>query len=68
MISEFIWLPDCDRDGVPKQKMPNCPNCGEDELGMVNPGEAFCYRCNKTFLQAASIQPPVSFRSFWDEE
>ena len=51
----FIWLPDCDQDGVPKQKMPNCPNCGEDELGMMMPGQAYCYRCCRTFLQAVPI-------------
>jgi hypothetical protein len=28
--------------------MPNCPNCEEDELGMMRPGHAICYCCGAT--------------------
>ena len=30
---------------TPISKMPNCPCCGDDELGMIQKDEAFCYRC-----------------------
>ena len=47
-----IILPDYDRIvwdlykiATPVSKMPNCPNCKEDELGMMSPDGAFCYCC-----------------------
>jgi len=43
--SEFMNLPDCDDYGTPKEKMPICPECGEDELVMIQPGEASCIAC-----------------------
>ncbi len=30
----------------PKSKMPDCPNCLEDELGMINKNRVICYCCN----------------------
>jgi DNA-directed RNA polymerase subunit RPC12/RpoP len=41
----YMKLPKCDEWGTPIAKMPNCPVCDEDELGMMQPGSAFCYRC-----------------------
>ena len=38
-------LPPCDEWGVPIWKMPPCPKCSEDELGMLSPGFALCYAC-----------------------
>lgn len=38
-------LPSCDAWGVPTEKMPRCPHCREDELGMMRPGHALCYAC-----------------------
>ena len=38
-------LPDVDEWGVPLDKVPNCPNCGEDELGMVQADRAVCNLC-----------------------
>ena len=38
-------LPDVDSYGVPLTKMPNCPNCGSDELGMVQAARAVCNAC-----------------------
>jgi len=38
-------LPPSDQFGAPAEKMPDCPSCGEDELGMITPGRAFCYVC-----------------------
>jgi len=38
-------IPDCDEWGVPVEKMPGCPRCGEDELGMQYPGQVLCYWC-----------------------
>lgn len=30
----------------PKFKMPNCPICGQDELGMINENLVICYNCD----------------------
>lgn len=40
-----MTLPKCNEYGTPKEKMPYCPNCGEDELGMMTPSYAICYSC-----------------------
>ena len=32
-------------DSKPESKMPDCPNCEEDELGMICKDYAICYRC-----------------------
>ena len=48
---EPIALPQCDKWGVPVEKMPNCPNCLQDELGMLKDGIAFCYACNRTYVR-----------------
>ena len=42
----WVPLPDCDENGTPLEKMPNCPRCDADELGMLMPGAAFCYFCH----------------------
>lgn len=39
-------LPETDKYGTPLKKMPDCPRCGEDELGMIYPGFAVCYNCH----------------------
>jgi hypothetical protein len=44
-MSLRLRLPKPDEWGTPVSKMPNCPVCDEDELGMMEPGVAFCYRC-----------------------
>lgn len=46
-----VPLPKCDQSGTPLEKMPNCPNCGEDELGMVQDGRAVCNVCNCTAIR-----------------
>ena len=38
-------IPECDEWGVPLEKMPRCPSCGADELGMQRPGQVLCYMC-----------------------
>lgn len=40
-----VKLPETDEHGTPREKMPDCPRCGEDELGMLRPSYAFCYAC-----------------------
>ena len=45
MVDFHIPLPEVDEYGTPQTKMPNCPNCGEDELGLIWKNEAFCYLC-----------------------
>lgn len=39
-------LPDVDQWGTPLVKMPPCPNCREDELGMIERDRAVCNLCN----------------------
>lgn len=46
MTSFAIRLPEVDEWGVPLSKMPDCPQCGEDELGLIETDRAFCYQCN----------------------
>ena len=38
-------LPSTDDWGRPTAPMPKCPQCGDDELGMLHPGYALCYAC-----------------------
>lgn len=47
-------FPDTNSYGVPVSKMPNCPNCGEDELGLLEKDRALCYRCNCVVIKAVS--------------
>lgn len=42
-IDEKLW--ELYRVASPVSKMPKCDNCGADELGLLQPNEAFCYRC-----------------------
>jgi len=58
-----IILPEWDEIEMrPKTKMPNCPNCEEDELGMLKKDEAFCYQCLSIFVrdQLISTSPSSS--------
>lgn len=38
-------LCDLDEHGTPKVKLPNCPKCGQDELGVVHANLMLCYAC-----------------------
>jgi hypothetical protein len=38
-------FPKLDDWGRPVEKLPDCPRCGEDELGVINPACLFCYAC-----------------------
>ena len=38
-------ITDLDEFGSPKQKLPNCPKCDEDELGVIHSNLVLCYRC-----------------------
>lgn len=51
--SDFVnfVLPIVDENGTPKTKMPNCPRCGEDELGMIQSDVAVCNWCDVTILR-----------------
>lgn len=42
----FLPLPEIDSDGTPVEKMPNCPRCGEDELGLIGVNRVICYLCS----------------------
>jgi len=46
VVSEQLELPEWDEKELrPKSKMPNCPRCGEDELGMMHAELTICYAC-----------------------
>ena len=40
---ELEW--ELDEHDTPTEKLPNCPRCDEDELGVIHAGHAFCYAC-----------------------
>lgn len=46
-----VPLPEVDQWGIPKEKMPHCPGCGEDELGLLEPDRAICYRCSASIVR-----------------
>ena len=50
-----IELPEWDaRNMRPKTKMPDCPACGEDELGMLCETRVYCYMCGLDITIAAN--------------
>lgn len=51
-------LPACGRWGAPLERMPHCPRCGEDELGMLRPGYAFCYVCGHVIEEPQELLNP----------
>lgn len=38
-------MDDLDEFDRPKVKMPDCPKCDEDELGVIHANLVMCYRC-----------------------
>ena len=38
-------MSDLDEFGTPKVKLPDCPKCDEDELGVIHADLILCYRC-----------------------
>jgi len=46
----------------PKTKMPDCPYCKMDELGMVGPNSAICYNCYVAFNRIGVSNLFQSFR------
>jgi hypothetical protein len=48
-------FPELDEHGKLKEKLPNCPACGEDEVGLVNPLMLMCCKCNWTLEKT---EPP----------
>jgi hypothetical protein len=41
----FDDFPALDENGTPTAKLPPCPLCDEDELGVINPDTVLCYKC-----------------------
>lgn len=39
-------FPDLDCWGRPMVKLPNCPRCDADELGVIHENLVMCYACN----------------------
>lgn len=50
-------FPELDEYDRPIEKLPDCPSCEEDELGVINAGTVLCYFCgwkfNKPIIQSA---------------
>lgn len=40
-----IKFPELDENGTPISKLPNCPRCDEDELGVIHECLMICYFC-----------------------
>lgn len=38
-------FPELDQWGTPIEKLPSCPRCGEDELGVMHRQLVLCYWC-----------------------
>ena len=49
---EVVLLPGVDEWGVPLAKMPRCPRCNADELGMIHEDYALCYACSMRLYPA----------------
>lgn len=41
----IVAFPELDEYGTPKKKLPNCPRCGDDELGVIHADYMMCYAC-----------------------
>jgi len=48
--------PEIDKWGRPMQKMPDCPECGEDELGLITSEYIMCYSCSFEAWQSTKIK------------
>jgi hypothetical protein len=58
-MNYYIDLPEWDSENLrPKTKMPNCPTCGEDELGMLTENMAYCYCCHANILSKDKMTKP----------
>jgi ribosomal protein S27AE len=38
-------FPELDEHGTPTAKLPDCPVCGDDELGVIHADLMVCYAC-----------------------
>lgn len=43
--TDDVPFPELDEWGTPTSKLPNCPRCDEDELGVIHEQLMICYRC-----------------------
>lgn len=41
-----VRFPRLDDHGTPLHKLPNCPRCGQDELGVIHGSLVKCYACS----------------------
>lgn len=41
----MMEFPELDEWDTPTEKLPNCPQCGEDELGVIHKHLLLCYAC-----------------------
>ncbi len=50
-----VTIPQLTPLGVPTKKLPHCPACHEDELGVLNPDIMMCYSCSTYFYYRRPI-------------
>ncbi len=54
-LQRRVKLPLVDKETLtPNYKMPDCPNCGEDELRMIGINEAECLKCGVLLTRKAT--------------
>jgi len=52
-------LNDLDEFGRPKVKLPDCPKCDEDELGVIHADLILCYSCGWK-IEGKPVRTPLS--------
>jgi ribosomal protein L37AE/L43A len=46
VVGELVGImSDLDEFDTPKRKLPPCPRCDEDELGVIHANLMLCYQC-----------------------
>lgn len=50
-VRGFSKFPELDKYDTPVEKLPNCPACDEDKLGVINHDFIICYACSWKLLR-----------------
>ena len=54
-VPGFKEFPQLDADGTPVAKLPPCPNCEDDELGVITDETVLCYKCGWKLVRGSQI-------------
>lgn len=54
-VKGFTKFPELDELGTPVHKLPNCPNCDDDELGVIHKDLVQCYKCGWCMVRGSSM-------------